>query len=111
MYVALGLDRLEGDLTRDEGIRADSSIDKLARLKPSFRPEGTITAGNASPLNDGAAAVLLGSAAAAFHIGFDPMARIDGRRLPKMRALPACGWVRSLRSPRSPTARCARSPT
>ena len=68
-----------GDLARDEGIRADSSIDKLARLKPSFRKEGTITAGNASPLNDGAAAVLLGSAAAAFHIGFDPIARIAGR--------------------------------
>ncbi|MEV0900899.1 thiolase family protein [Actinoplanes sp. NPDC049802] len=68
-----------GDLTRDEGIRADSSTEKLARLKPSFRPDGTITAGNASPLNDGAAAVLLGNSAAAFHIGFDPIARIAGR--------------------------------
>ncbi|MBW6434526.1 thiolase family protein [Actinoplanes hulinensis] len=68
-----------GDLTRDEGIRADSSAEKLARLKPSFRREGTITAGNASPLNDGAGAVLLGTAAAAFHIGFDPIARIAGR--------------------------------
>ncbi|MEU4420191.1 thiolase family protein [Actinoplanes sp. NPDC024001] len=68
-----------GDLDRDEGIRADSSVEKLARLKPSFRKDGTITAGNASPLNDGAAAVLIGSAAAAFHIGFDPMARIAGR--------------------------------
>ena len=38
------------DLTRDEGIRADTSLEKLARLKPSFRPDGTITAGNASPL-------------------------------------------------------------
>ena len=68
-----------GDLTRDEGIRADSSTEKLARLKPSFRADGTITAGNASPLNDGAAAILLGSAAAAFQIGFDPLARIAGR--------------------------------
>ncbi|GAA0460256.1 acetyl-CoA acyltransferase [Actinoplanes capillaceus] len=68
-----------GDLVSDEGIRADSSVEKLARLKPSFRKEGTITAGNASPLNDGAGAVLLGTAAAAFHIGFDPIARIAGR--------------------------------
>jgi acetyl-CoA acetyltransferase family protein len=68
-----------GDLTRDEGIRADSSVEKLARLKPSFRPGGTITAGNASPLNDGAAAVLLGSAQAAGLIGIEPLARIAGR--------------------------------
>ncbi|MBO3741113.1 thiolase family protein [Actinoplanes flavus] len=68
-----------GDLVKDEGIRADSSPEKLASLKPSFRTDGTITAGNASPLNDGAGAVLLGTAAAAFHIGFDPIARIAGR--------------------------------
>ncbi|MFF0768866.1 thiolase family protein [Nonomuraea wenchangensis] len=48
-----------GDVTRDEGIREDSSLDKLARLKPVFRKEGTVTAGNSSPLNDGAAALLL----------------------------------------------------
>jgi acetyl-CoA acyltransferase len=68
-----------GELTRDEGIRADTSIEKLAALKPSFRPEGTITAGNASPLNDGASAVLLGSARAREVIGVDPVARIAGR--------------------------------
>lgn len=67
-----------GDLDRDEGIRADSTVAKLARLKPAFRPDGTITAGNASPLNDGAAAVLLGSQRAAVHLG-DPLARIAGR--------------------------------
>jgi acetyl-CoA acyltransferase len=66
-------------LERDEGIRPGSSLDKLAALKPSFRPNGTITAGNASPLNDGASAVLLGSAAAAGAIGRDPVARIAGR--------------------------------
>ena len=44
------------DLARDEGIRPGSSAEKLAGLKPSFRPDGTITAGNASPLNDGASA-------------------------------------------------------
>ncbi|MEU8345337.1 thiolase family protein [Spirillospora sp. NPDC048832] len=68
-----------GDLKRDEGIRADSSLEKLAGLKPSFRADGTITAGNASPLSDGAAALLLGSAGAADRIGLDPIARVAGR--------------------------------
>jgi acetyl-CoA acyltransferase len=64
-------------LTHDEGIRADADVETLAGLKPAFRPDGTITAGNASPLNDGAAALLIGSAAA--NIGADPLARIAGR--------------------------------
>ncbi|MEU3340050.1 thiolase family protein [Streptomyces sp. NPDC006668] len=70
------------DLTRDEGIRPGSTPQVLAGLKPVFRtPEqgGTITAGNASPLNDGASAVLLGSEKAAAAIGADPIARIAGR--------------------------------
>jgi acetyl-CoA acyltransferase len=66
-----------GDLARDEGIRPGSSAERLAALEPAFRPDGTITAGNASPLNDGAAAVLLGSEDAV--IGIDPVARIAGR--------------------------------
>lgn len=66
-----------GDLARDEGIRPGSTAEKLAELKPSFRTGGTITAGNASPLNDGASAVLLGSEDAA--VGIDPVARIAGR--------------------------------
>ena len=65
------------DLDRDEGIRPGSSAEKLAGLKPSFRPEGTITAGNASPLNDGASALLLGAEGAV--PGLDPIARIAGR--------------------------------
>jgi len=68
-----------GDLTRDEGIREDTSVEKLAKLNPSFRDDGTITAGNASPLSDGASAVLLGSAAAASVLGRSPVARIAGR--------------------------------
>jgi acetyl-CoA acetyltransferase family protein len=67
------------DLTRDEGVRADTGPEKLAKLKPSFRPDGTITAGNASPLSDGASAVLLGSAAAASALGRSPVARVAGR--------------------------------
>lgn len=67
------------DLARDEGIRPDATTESLGALKASFRPDGTITAGNASPLSDGASAVLLGSAAAADRIGRDPLARIAGR--------------------------------
>lgn len=68
------------DLARDESIRSDTTVERLAGLKPSFRTEGgTVTAGNASSLNDGASAVLLGSAAARATIGRDPVARIAGR--------------------------------
>ncbi|MGW2823482.1 thiolase family protein [Streptomyces sp. NPDC001443] len=66
-------------LARDEGIRPGSTPEVLAALKPSFRPDGTITAGNASPLSDGASAVLLGSERAATAIGREPLARIAGR--------------------------------
>ena len=67
------------DLARDESIRAGSTPETLAGLKPSFRPDGTITAGNASPLNDGASALLLGSETAADRIGLAPVARVAGR--------------------------------
>lgn len=67
------------ELTRDESIRTDTSLVKLARLKPAFRPDGTITAGNASPLNDGASAVLIGSEPASAVVGRQPLARIAGR--------------------------------
>jgi acetyl-CoA acyltransferase len=67
------------DLGRDESIRPNSTPESLAGLKPAFRPDGTITAGNASPLNDGASAVLLGSEAAAERIGTAPLARVAGR--------------------------------
>jgi acetyl-CoA acyltransferase len=67
------------ELARDECIRADTTLDKLARLKPSFRPNGTVTAGNASPLNDGAAALLVASEEGAARAGASPMARIVSR--------------------------------
>jgi acetyl-CoA acetyltransferase family protein len=67
------------DLTRDEGIRADSSLEKLAKLRPAFVKDGTVTAGNASPLNDGASAVLVASEQGAGKAGRDPIARIAGR--------------------------------
>jgi acetyl-CoA acyltransferase len=64
-------------LQRDECIRPDATVQSLAGLRPAFRPDGTITAGNASPLNDGAAALLVGSEGAA--VGIDPLARFAGR--------------------------------
>ncbi|MGC5008322.1 thiolase family protein [Streptomyces sp. DT203] len=64
------------DLPRDEGIRDDTSLKALARLKPVFRQGGTVTAGNASPLNDGAAALLLADEAGLAEIGREPLARI-----------------------------------
>jgi acetyl-CoA C-acetyltransferase len=60
----------------DEGPRADTTSEALARLKPVFRPAGTVTAGNSSGLNDGAAAVLLASGEAAEAAGLRPIARV-----------------------------------
>ncbi len=67
------------DFSRDEGVRAGSTVEGLAKLKPSFRKDGTITPANASPLSDGASAVLLGSEAAAARLGRSPVARVAGR--------------------------------
>jgi acetyl-CoA acetyltransferase family protein len=63
-------------LERDEGIRPDTSTERLAQLKPAFREGGTVTAGNASQLSDGAAAVLVGDRATADRLGVTPLARV-----------------------------------
>jgi 3-oxoadipyl-CoA thiolase len=62
----------------DEHPRADTTLETLAKLKPAFRPQGSVTAGNSSGVNDGAAALLLASEAAAQRHGLQPMARIVG---------------------------------
>ena len=67
------------ELDRDESIRPDSSLEALAKLRPAFRSDGTVTAGNASPLNDGAAALLVGDADGARAAGATPLARIVSR--------------------------------
>jgi acetyl-CoA acetyltransferase family protein len=67
------------DLERDESVRDDASIEAMAKLRPVFRPEGTVTAANASPMNDGASLVLLGTQQVADDIGATPLARIAGR--------------------------------
>jgi 3-oxoadipyl-CoA thiolase len=60
----------------DEGPRADASLEKMAKLKPAFREGGTVTAGNASTLNDGAACTLVASEAGAKELGAEPLARV-----------------------------------
>ena len=69
------------ELERDEPIRPDTSVERLARLPPAFRPDGTVTAGNASPLNDGAAALLLADEEGVAASGREPLARIVSRGL------------------------------
>ncbi len=62
--------------TNDDGIRAGTTLERLADLLPAFRPGGTVTAGNCCPLNDGAAAVIVASAERAAELGITPLARI-----------------------------------
>jgi acetyl-CoA acetyltransferase family protein len=71
----------DGLVAADESIRPDTTAGKLARLKPAFSLSGPVTAGNSSPLNDGAAAVLVGSAAVAEELGVTPLGRLAGSAL------------------------------
>jgi len=64
---------------RDEPVRPETTIESLAPLKPAFKPGGTVTAGNAPGVNDGASALVLASAARAQALGLAPMARIVGQ--------------------------------
>ena len=70
------VDTPDGTVTRDDGIRPGTTLEKLAGLSPVFRPDGTVTAGNACPLNDGAAAVVVMSDEKAKALGLTPLARI-----------------------------------
>lgn len=63
-------------VSRDEGIRADSTVEGLAKLRPAFKPDGSVSAGNASQLSDGAAACVVASASAVERLGSKPLARI-----------------------------------
>ena len=67
--------------TRDEGIRRDTTLEKLAALQPSFKPDGVITAGNSSQISDGAAAVLLMTPEKAAELGLTPRARIVAQKV------------------------------
>ncbi|WP_116952255.1 acetyl-CoA C-acetyltransferase [Jiangella endophytica] len=77
--VAVEVPQRKGDpvvVARDEGIRADTTAESLARLRPSFRPDGTITAGSSSQLSDGAAAVVVMSEAKAAELSVTPIAQV-----------------------------------
>jgi acetyl-CoA C-acetyltransferase len=63
-------------VAKDDGPRPGTTVEKLAELKPVFRPDGTVTAGNACPLNDGAAAVIVMSDTRAKELGIKPLARV-----------------------------------
>ncbi len=67
-----------GEVTADEGPRPDTSMEALGGLRPAFRPDGTVTAGNASPLNDGAAATVLVAADVAAGEGLEVLATFEG---------------------------------
>ena len=96
----------DSDVVIDEGPRPDTSVERLAALRPVFAADGTVTAGNSSPLNDGAAALLLASERGCSRLGLEPIARVvtwatagvEPRRMgigpaPAMRtALDRAGW-------------------
>ena len=77
--VPVAVPRRKGEpvlVSRDEHPRADTSLEALARLRPAFRGNGTVTAGNSSGINDGAAALLLMSDTRAIQLGLRPLARV-----------------------------------
>ncbi len=89
----------EQAVVRDEGVRPDTSIEALARLKPAFDADGVITAGNSSQISDGAAALLITSYAAAKRLGLTPRARIAAMAVTAtdpilMLTAGACGMAR-----------------
>ena len=67
-----------GELVRDEHPRPETTLEKLGTLKPAFRPGGTVTAGNASGINDGAAALVIASEERARSLGIEPLATFAG---------------------------------
>ncbi len=70
--------KAKAGLSADEGIRGDATAEGLAKLRPAFKPDGSVTAGNASQISDGGAAILVASESAAARMGAKPMARIIG---------------------------------
>jgi acetyl-CoA C-acetyltransferase len=89
-------------VARDEGIRPDSTAEALARLRPAFKEDGTITAGNASQVSDGAAAVVVTSREKADELGLHPIAEIvahgmSADRFPYLHIVPAVALQRALK--------------
>ena len=89
-------------LARDEGIRADTNATALAGLAPAFTAEGTVTAGNASQISDGACAVIVAGEDAVRRLGLVPLARIEAYgmsadRFPSLHTVPALAMDRALK--------------
>jgi acetyl-CoA C-acetyltransferase len=87
---------------RDEGIRADTTVDSLSRLKPAFRKDGTITPGNASQISDGGAALVVMSAERAEGLGLEPLAEVlahgmSAERYPYLHTVPALAMEAALK--------------
>ncbi|MDT4935752.1 MAG: acetyl-CoA acyltransferase [Pseudonocardiales bacterium] len=72
----VGIDTEAGPITKDEGIRRGGTVDKLGQLKTAFREDGVVTAGNASQISDGSAALLMTTSEKAAELGFTPIARV-----------------------------------
>jgi acetyl-CoA C-acetyltransferase len=89
-------------VVRDEGIRPDTDAETLARLRPAFTEDGTVTAGNASQISDGACAVVVMSERKAEELGVEPLARIgaygmSADRFPSLQTVPAVAAERALK--------------
>ncbi len=103
--VAVELPKKKGEpitFDRDEGIRPDTNVDILAKLKPSFKADGTVTAGNASQISDGAAAVVVMSAERATELGIAPLAEIvaygmSADSFPRLHTVPALAMQKALK--------------
>jgi acetyl-CoA C-acetyltransferase len=90
-------------VVRDEAIRADTTAEKLAKLRPAFSPDGTITAGNAPGVNDGAGALVLMSEEEASRRGLKPLAAIVGHAMvgedaPYLHTVPALAIQKALKN-------------
>jgi acetyl-CoA C-acetyltransferase len=90
------------DVERDEGIRPDTTPEALARLRPAFSPDGTVTAGNASQISDGACAVVVASEAAVERLGTEPLAEIvsygmSADRYASLHTVPALAMEKALK--------------
>jgi acetyl-CoA C-acetyltransferase len=103
--VAVEIPRRKGDplvVARDEGIRPDATPESLSKLKPAFKQGGTITAGNASQISDGGAALIVMSAERAAGLGLDPLAEIvahgmSAERFPYLHTVPALAMEAALK--------------
>ena len=103
--VAVDVPQRRGDprqLERDEGIRADTTVEGLAGLRPAFTDDGTVTAGNASQISDGAAALVVMSDARAEQLGLEPIAEIvsfgmSADRYASLQTVPALALERALK--------------